>query len=44
VRYFDDVLGECTKRFYVSGTTASARRVTGGNTYFYGATFTLEEV
>ena len=44
VRYFDDVSGDCTKKFYVSSTTASARRVTGENTYFYGASFTLEEV
>lgn len=44
VRYFDDVSGDCTKKFYVYGTTSSARRVTGGNTYFSGASFVLEEV
>lgn len=44
VRYIDDKAGEATKLFNVGEVTASARRVTGGNTYFSGGSFTLEEV
>lgn len=43
VRYIDDRLGDCTKRFYITGPTAAARTVRGGHTYFQGASFTLEE-
>lgn len=44
VHYIDDALGEATKLFHVSDPTASAKRVVGGNTYFSGGSFILEEV
>ncbi len=44
VRYIDDATGESTKLFHVTSPTASAKTVTGGNTYFRGGSFTLEEV
>lgn len=43
VRYIDDQLGEVVKQFYVTGPAAAARTVQGGNTYFTGGTFELEE-
>lgn len=43
VRYIDDRLGDCTKRFYVTGPTAAAKTVRGGHTYFTGGSFELEE-
>lgn len=44
VHYIDDAMGEVVKSFYVSSLSAGARTVTGGNTYFSGCSFTLEEV
>lgn len=44
VRYIDDTTGNATKQFYVTSLSASAKRVMGGNTYFSGGSFTLEEV
>lgn len=43
VRYIDDRLGDCTKRFYITGPTAAAKTVRGGHTYFTGGSFELEE-
>lgn len=44
VQYIDDTIGKTTKLFYVSNPIAAAQVVIGGNTYFSGGTFTLEEV
>lgn len=44
VQYIDDKIGKTTKVFYVRNPSATARVVIGGNTYFSGGTFTLEEV
>ncbi len=44
VHYLDDTTGETRKSFYVSNPTATAQKVLGGNTFFSGGTFTLEEI
>ena len=44
VHYIDDDFGEVVKRFHVTSKSAGARCVVGGNTYFSGAAFALEEV
>ena len=44
VQYIDDTVGKTTKVFHISSISATAQTVTGGNTYFTGGTFTLEEV
>lgn len=44
VGYTDLELGDVEKTFYVSGKSVNARTVKGGNTYWSGATFTLEEM
>lgn len=43
VRYIDDRYGDNTRLFYVSGLTSAAKTVRGGNTYFSGIAFQLEE-
>lgn len=44
VTYTDRDKGETTGVFHVTGRSAGARTVRGGNTYWSGATYTLEEV
>ncbi len=44
VHYLDDTAGETRKYFHVSNPSASAKKVLGGNTFFSGGTFTLEEI
>ena len=44
VQYIDDSAGKTTKLFHVTALSAAAQVVTGGNTYYTGGTFTLEEV
>lgn len=44
VTYVDDKLGETTRRFYVSGPSATTERVLGNATCFSSGTFTLEEM
>lgn len=43
VKYTDRKLGDVTKTFYVTGLTATTKTVRGGNTYWSGVSFTLEE-
>lgn len=44
VAYTDDRLGETTRRFYVSGPSATTERALGNALCFSGGTFTLEEM
>ncbi len=44
VTYVDDKLGETTRRFYVSGPSATTDKVLGNATCFSGGSFTLEEM
>lgn len=43
VIFTDDEGNDLTRTMYVSGPTATAKTVRGGNTYFAGVTITLEE-
>lgn len=43
VLYTDRKLGDVSKTFYVTGLTATTKTVRGGNTYWSGVSFTLEE-
>lgn len=43
VEYTDKRLGDVTKLFYVSGPDATEKTIQGGNTYWSGVSFSLEE-
>lgn len=44
VDYTDRDNGDVTRTFHVTARSAGAKTVRGGNTYWSGATYTLEEV
>ena len=44
VLFTDDHQQLLTRTMYVTGPTATAKTVRGGNTYFSGVTFTFEEM
>lgn len=44
VEYTDKALGDISRRFAVTGRNAGVRKVEGGNTYWSGASFTMEEI
>lgn len=44
VTFTDKALGEITRQFAITWRNAGVRKVEGGNTYWSGATFTMEEV
>lgn len=44
VSYVDDAYGVSAGRFHVGSVYATTQTVVGGNTYYSGASFSLEEV